>query len=253
MFKYSNLVTILDTNSPQHKSWLLDENNEYKLIDKKFSKYFSFKEVAISDIYDLHSLVEKYAYKKNSCFIRGKITEHAYYEQLKGYKIRRVINEKLENNILVKKTICDYPKKWLMLDIDNFPAPKGIDINLSTHRENAVEKFISTLHESFHNSSYVCQFSNGMLLGSKNIKAHLWFVLSESYDCKTLQPWFEKECRGVDKCVFRPAQLLYTSNPVFENSCDPLGNTRIYLKEKEKNTVELPKSSIIEEYLSLRD
>ena len=40
MYKYENLVTVLDANSPQHKSWFLNENNEYELIDKKFSKYF---------------------------------------------------------------------------------------------------------------------------------------------------------------------------------------------------------------------
>ena len=250
MYKYENLVTVLDANSPQHKSWFLNENNEYELIDKKFSKYFSFKEIAISDIYDLHSLVEKYSYERNSCFIRGKITQNAYYRQLSGYKIRRVINEKIENNVLVERTIKDYPKKWLMLDIDNFPTPKGIVLNINRHREEAVERFIGTLHESFHNASYVCQFSNGMFLNSEKIKAHIWFMLSESYSCRKLEPWFEKHCKGVDKCVFRPAQLLYTSNPIFENTSDPLANSRIYLKEKEKNEVFLPKKLIIKEYLN---
>ena len=227
----------------------MNENAEYTLLDKKFAKYYSFNEIAISDIYDLHSLVEKYSYKRNSTFIRGKLTEFAYKRKREGFRIRRVINEKIEDDVLVEKTIKDYPKNWLMLDIDNFPTPRGTILNVKQHRENAVEKFIDTLHESFRDVSYVCQFSNGMFLNSKKIKAHLWFMLSEDYKCDTLKPWFEKNCPGVDKCVFRPAQLLYTSNPVFENTIDPLKNNRIYLKEKKQNKVYLPKKGIIEEYL----
>ena len=251
MYKYSNLVTILNAKTPQHKSWRLNENSQYEILEKQFSKYYTFNEVAISDIYDLHSLVKKYSYKKNSCFIRGKITESAYNRKMQGFKIRRIVNEKVENNILLEATIKDYPKNWIMLDIDNFSKPKGSILNLKSHREEAVEKFISTLHESFHNSSYVCQFSNGMFLNSEKIKAHLWFMLSESYNCETLKPWFEKYCVGVDKCVFNPAQLLYTSNPVFENTRDPLHKNRVFIKEKNKSNVYLPKKEVIKEYLDL--
>ena len=251
MKNYSNLITILTSKMPQHKSWYLNENNEYELLDKNFSKYYSFKEVAINDIYDLYSLVKKNAYKRNNCFIRGNITEYAYNRKILGYKIRRLISDRKENNIIEYSTIKDGPKKWLMLDIDNFTKPKDLILNLNTHRELAVEAFIKTLHESFHNVSYICQFSNGMFLNSKKIKAHLWFMLSEGYDCKTLKPWFEKYCEGVDKCVFRPAQILYTSNPVFVNTNDPLGKHRIYLKEKDLLEVNLPKKSVIKEYLNL--
>ena len=251
MYKYSNLVTILNASVPQHKSWRLNENAEYEMLDKQFAKYYTFNEVAISDIYDLHDLVKKYSNKRNSCFVRGKITESAYERKIKGLKIRRTVHEKVENNVLLEATIKDYPKNWLMLDIDNFTKPTNSILNLKSHREEAVEKFVSTLHESFHNTSYICQFSNGMFLNSKKIKAHLWFMLSESYSCEVLKPWFEKYCEGVDKCIFRPAQLLYTSNPVFENAYDPLYNNRIYLKEKNKSNVCLPKKAIIKEYLNL--
>jgi len=136
-----------------------------------------------------------------------------------------------------------------MLDIDDFKKPLNCNLQIKSHRELAVEMFVKTLHESFHNSSYVCQFSNGMFFNSNKIKAHLWFMLSEAYDGETLKPWFEKHCEGVDKCIFRPAQILYTSNPVFVNSLDPLKNKRIYLKEKSNKCVVLPKKDIIREYL----
>jgi len=250
MKKNTNLVTVLTSSVSQNKSWFLNENSEYELLDKKFSKYYSFNEVAINDIYDLHELVRKYAYKRNASFIRGKINEHGYQKKVKGYKIRRLVNDKIEDDVLIESTIQDYPKNWLMLDIDNFPTPIGTKLNIKRHRENVVEQFISTLHESFHNSSYVCQFSNGMFLNSKKVKAHLWFMLSESYDCEVLKPWFEKYCEGVDKCVFRPAQILYTSNPTFVNSYDPLKKHRIYLKEKNEFSVTLPKKCVVKEYLN---
>ena len=248
--KYSNLVTVLTSKTGQHKSWRLDENNNYVLLEKSFSKYFSFNEIAISDIHDLHALLLKNQYKRNSCFIRGKITESAYKEQLDGYQIRRLINEKVEDNIVYEKTITDSPKNWIMLDIDNFPTPKNINLHLNTDREKAVECFVSSLHESFQGVSYICQFSNGMFLDSKKVKAHLWFMLSEGYSCKVLKPWFEKNCVGVDPCVFRPAQILYTSNPKFVNTRDPLKDDRIFLKEKTNNKVILPKKEIVIEYLN---
>jgi hypothetical protein len=219
------------------------------LLDKNFSKYYNFNEVAISDIYDLHSLVEKYAWKRNYCFVRGKVTESAYDLKTKGYKIRRLINEKVEEGITYKPTIIDYPKKWIMLDIDDYKTPSNCNLQIKSHRELAVESFIKTLHESFHDTSYICQFSNGMFFNSKKIKAHLWFMLSEAYDGNTLKPWFEKHCKGVDKCIFRPAQILYTANPYFVNSRDPLKGKRIYLKEKANKSVTLPKKQIFKEYL----
>ena len=82
--KNTNLVTILEGNVAQHKSWKLNEKSEYELLDKMFSKYYNFKEVAILDIYDLHALVEKYSWKKNACFARGKITEAAYDIKTRG-------------------------------------------------------------------------------------------------------------------------------------------------------------------------
>ena len=250
--KNNNLVTILESEVQQHKSWYLNENREYELLEKNFSKYFNFNEVAISDIYDLHSLLEKYAWKKNCCFVRGKITENAYDLRTKGYKIRRLINEKVEEGITYKPTIIDYPKKWIMLDIDDYKTPSNYNLQIKSHRELAVESFIKTLHETFHNTSYVCQFSNGMFFNSKKIKAHLWFMLNEAYDGQTLKPWFQKYCEGVDKCIFRPAQVLYTANPVFVNCNDPLKGKRIFLKEKASKSVVLPKKQIFKEYL-IRD
>ena len=249
MNKHSNLVTVLTSSLPQKKMWYRNKNSEYELLDKQFSKFYTFNEVAIADLYDLHELIKKYSYKGKSCFVRGKITEHGYNRKLSGYKIRRLVNEKVENNILEKPTIKDYPKNWLMLDIDNFPTPDNTNLSLKCHRENAVESFVQTLHESFHNASYICQFSNGMFLNSSKIKAHLWFMLDESYSGEVLKPWFEKYCEGVDKCVFRPAQILYTANPRFVNTGDPLGKGRIYIKEKISNKVLLPKKCIIKEYL----
>ena len=62
----------------------------FRTHDKKFAKYYNFNEVAISDIYDLHALVEKYSWKSRCCFARGKISEEAYDVKTRGYKIRRI-------------------------------------------------------------------------------------------------------------------------------------------------------------------
>ena len=128
--KNNNLITILESKIQQNKSWYLNENREYELLDKNYSKYYNFNEVAISDIYDLHSLVEKYSWKTNYCFVRGKITENAYDLKTKGYKIRRIIKEKVEEGITYKPTIIDYPKKWIMLDIDNYKTPSDCNLQI---------------------------------------------------------------------------------------------------------------------------
>jgi hypothetical protein len=252
MYKYSNLITILTSGVPQHKTWRFNESkNEFEIQEKQFAKFYEFQEVAIKDINSLYNLLKEYSHKTNSCFVRGKITDQAYNIQNRGYRIKRTtINEVDENKKTINPaTIQDYPKKWLMLDIDYFEIPKGINTFTNSGRQKAVECFINTLHESFHNTSYVCQFSNGMFANSKNLKAHLWFILSESYSGKILRPWFEKNCELVDKCVFRPAQLLYTANPTFIETFDPLKNQRVNFIEKNKKEVTLPKKQIIKEYL----
>jgi hypothetical protein len=253
MKNYSNIVTVLTSTQAQHKTWKLNENNEYEIIDKTFSKWYLFEEVAIKDIYDMHDLLIKKSFNKNSCLVRGNITEHAYEEKLKGYKITRTLREKVEGNKVIKPTIEDYPKKWIMLDIDNYLVPEGLNMGSKFQREKAVEMFIQTLHESFHNSSYVCQFSNGMTPSSKKLKSHIWFMLKESWDCETLKPWFTENYPQIDKCIFRPAQILYTANPSFVDCQDPLENQRIYLKEKASKEVLLPKKEITTSYIMYKE
>ena len=237
-YKYSNFVTILESNQNQHKTWFLNENNEYEYVEKTFAKYYDFKELAIKNIYEMHDLIKELSHKRNSCIIRGKMSDHAYNLKIKGYKVKRTINE--ENY-----TVKDYPKSWLMLDVDNFIVPKGCDLRSDKNRINVVESFISTLHESFHNSSYVCQFSNGMFLNGNKLKAHIFFMLDKPYLCETLKPWFVKNYTNVDKCIFGSSQIYYIANPKFLNSEDPLKNKRVIFIEKNNNKVNLPYKDII--------
>ena len=237
-YKYSNFVTILESNQNQHKTWFLNENNEYEYVEKTFAKYYNFKELAIKNIYEMHDLIKELSYKRNSCIIRGKMSDHAYNLKIKGYKVKRTINE--ENY-----TVKDYPKSWIMLDVDNFIVPEGCDLRSDKNRIKVVESFISTLHESFHDSSYVCQFSNGMFLNGNKLKAHIFFMLDKPYLCETLKPWFVKNYTNVDKCIFGSSQIYYIANPKFLNSEDPLRDKRIVFIEKNNNKVNLPHKDII--------
>ena len=89
MYKYDNLVSILETNNEQHKTWTVNENYDFVLQDKKFAKWYDFKEVAINNLNDLYALLEQYQYKKRCCFVRGKLNENAWEQRTKGYKIPR--------------------------------------------------------------------------------------------------------------------------------------------------------------------
>lgn len=239
-YKYSNFVTILESNQNQHKTWFLNENNEYEYVEKTFAKYYTFKEIAVKSIHEMYDLLNELAYKKNSCMIRGKMSDYAYNLKLRGYKVKR--NTKLNEE---KYSVEDYPKKWIMLDVDNYAVPKGLNLRSDKQRIKLVESFISTLHESFHNSSYVCQFSNGMFLNGDKLKAHIFFMLDKPYLCETLKPWFVENYTNVDKCIFNCSQIYYTANPHFKNSVDPLHEKRIVFVEKNNNSVNLPYNDII--------
>lgn len=228
MYKYDNLVTILETNNEQHKTWTLNENYEFILQEKRFSKWYDFKEVAVNDLYDLYALLESCQNNPHQSVVRGKINEKAWKHKLDGYKITRS-----------KDFIEDYPKRWIMFDIDNFLKPESVDITRSKGRKESIEIFLESLGSQFKETSYICQFSNGMFPTSEKIKAHLWFMLDKPAKCQELKEYFTKDKYNLDTCVFNAPQIYYTSKPKFTNCLDPLSESRLYLIEKKNNLLKL--------------
>ena len=221
MYKYDNLVSILETNNEQHKTWTVNENYDFILKDKTFAKWYDFKEIAINNLNDLYALLEQYQYKKRCCFVRGKLNENAWEQRTKGYKIPRK-----------KEYIEDYPKSWVMFDIDNFEKPQGIDLRYFSQRKKAVNMFLESINKQFASTSYICQFSNGMFPTSDKVKAHIWFMLDKPRTCQNLKEYFSAKDYNIDKCVFNPSQIYYTAAPSFIDCIDPLGDTRLFMEEK---------------------
>ena len=114
-------------------------------------------------------------------------------------------------------TFEDQPLHAIMLDVDGWTPPRGIDPVQDP--EVCIDRFINDkLPPAFQGVSYHWQLSAsaGTDKAQGKLKAHVWFWLATPYDSATLKAWAKAESLPIDSAVFHPVQLHFTANPILE-------------------------------------
>mgnify|MGYP003971099095 CR=1 FL=1 len=192
--------------------------NEYK---------YKYHTPDIHDIYTLSKLLSQLEDKSNFCLVRGSLTKYG----LRHSVIRRTLHKQSNG---AEPTFRAEAKKWICIDIDDFEFPQGLDPHNQEDRLQAIDQVIQealppelldvTYHYQFSNSFGVpskCKETGEDKTGYEYLKVHLWFYMSESRTDKELKHWF-KDYPYVDKALFNPVQIHYTSKPHFIGLNDPI-------------------------------
>ena len=133
--------------------------------------------------------------------------------------------------------LCDAPRDWLCLDIDDLAtaceSPRALRDAIATDSGSIVRDVVASLGPCFRGVGCVWQWSSSAALTSTEIKIHLWFRLSEPVETAVAREWVREHAPAADLALINPAQIHYTSGPVItsgsssERLPDPLGEARI--------------------------
>ena len=134
--------------------------------------------------------------------VRGAIVDPA-----RTSGVRRIVHPDHETGEL--PTLCEFPRRWLALDVDGLPIPAGIDARDLPACAAAAR---AALPPAFHAARAVvtASASHGIKPG---LRLRYWCWCDRAVSGPELRRWL----RGapVDKSVFLPAQPIYTAAPVF--------------------------------------
>jgi hypothetical protein len=112
------------------------------------------------------------------------------------------------------------PRAWVMIDLE--PATCAVD---PTDPVAAGRYLRRRLPPAFQNARCAVQLSSGAGI-KPGLRAHLWFLL----DRPLLRTELDRLLGGVDgldPSTFRPVQIHYTANPLFDGVDDPCDRGRL--------------------------
>ncbi len=195
-------------------------------------KYFHHHSEHVGSIHDLHRTLCTIASSPQLFVIRGKLNPDV--EVREGTLVRRAKNvDPSEGEEL--PWFIEAPRRWVMLDFDKLPNPKGLD-PLS---QEAMRYLRSLLPPEFHTVSFSYSLSSSAGLSqTENLSAHLWFFLDRAVGAGELKRWLAQA--PVDPALFNTVQPHFTAAPVFNGDLvDPVA-VRKGLVECEADSVVVP-------------
>ena len=147
------------------------------------------------------------------------------------------------------------PADLLVIDIDGLNLP----IKKVTNVKDISEKLIAQLPEYFQDVSYIAQASASLGLKQNKISLHLFFILKQSVNPKTLKEWLKMlnyetdilsdqlklSANGqslsytLDPSVADNSKLIYIAPPKFIDIQDPIQGDRFVLIKRGQSTLDL--------------
>ena len=147
------------------------------------------------------------------------------------------------------------PADLLVIDIDGLNLP----IKKVTNVKDISEKIIAQLPEYFQDVSYIAQASASLGLKQNKVSLHLFFILKQSVNPKTLKEWIKMlnyetdifsdqlslSANGqslsyiLDPSVADNSKLIYIAPPKFIDVKDPIEGDRFVLIKRGQSTLDL--------------
>lgn len=165
---------------------------------------FDMREREVGSIADLRGVLTDLAGRADRCLVRAAIADPS---RTRG--VRRLLHDDGETGD--RATLVDAPRRWVALDIDGMPLPKGCDTSDIFSCGIAA---IMSLPQEFRGAEFIAQAtaSHGIKPG---MHLRLWCWLSRPTSGAELAAW----CRGaphLDRAAFSAGQVIYVAIPIFE-------------------------------------
>ena len=217
-------LTVLTTRGPMlAKRWASDGS----IVSYDSALQFFPSERRVSCLDDLAAALIDLSRCPLSAVVRGKFVGDTVASQvmpsLVDHKVKEGWNGSVQPGGVFRRgeLFRDHPCHWVMLDVDGFTPQLD---PLSRPAAACSEFVLKCLPTAFHDVSFYWALSGsaGSPKHVGQLKAHLWFWLSEPWTCAQLRAWATRVA-DVDPSVFNVVQLHYTAAPVFARSVsDPV-------------------------------
>ena len=178
-------------------------------IDYDRTRTFDGWTIPVDSLDAIEDIVRRLIDKPRLCVVRGALARGD-----QASRIRRLAY--LDAKTGAEPTLQETPHKWLALDVEGVQQPTDIP----PHDLEACARFaMQRLPVAFRRASCIVQATAGH--GRKpDIRLRLWFWLSRHTTGAELKRWLTGS--PADPSVFRPAQVIYTAAPVFQDCDDHL-------------------------------
>jgi hypothetical protein len=193
---------------------------EYNKISYSAGARFHPTEHRVTDLAELAALLDQLRRDPRVFVVRGALTGAAA-EALAADPQHLIRRRKLlrEN---VTPTLAEVPRRWLMLDFDNWPLRPSDD--LAADPESAIEAMIAELlPEAFQDAECWWQLSSSAGFAPGFLKVHLFFWLAEPATNEHIKAVLRQHAPGVrDLSPFSAAQPHFVADPIVEGGPDPI-------------------------------
>jgi hypothetical protein len=173
------------------------------IADYDHSFLFDLVVHPVANLDQICRLLCKLLQRPDCAVVRGTVADPA-----RVTAVRRLVNR--DDKTGDEPTLREVPRQWLALDIEGVDRPAAIPAgDLVACAKVATQR----LPTSFHGAACMVQATAGHGI-KPGCRLRLWYWLTRPTTGTELTLWL----RGspADPAVFRPAQVIYTSAPVFE-------------------------------------
>jgi hypothetical protein len=228
----SDSVTILRSvdNPPRllAKTNMVSPDGAWQSRKTQHPYHFGYDTVPVSSIAELSSLLTTLAGDPYRCIIRGH--QGIHWDDAHPAVHRN------------KQTFDEVPRSWVLLDVEKYPVPDGLD--LFRDERDIAAHFVAQLPPEFHGVSHHVQLSGSAGKNPSEFRAHFWFWLARPMGKAELERCLGKNTAGnchnyIDPAVFRTVQVHITADPIFEGGEDPFAGRRSWFVEGQRNEVDL--------------
>jgi hypothetical protein len=162
---------------------------------------------------DLANLLDDLAGQTDACIIRGTLKrEHAG---------RRLVLRRYRDRQDVPAPFEPAARQWLMIEIDDLPAPAGVDPADPVLAGAAARM---ALPAPFWSARAAVQLSSSAGI-KPGIRLHLWFWLDRPVADAEAKRWLKDA--PVDLAIYQPVGIHYVASPVLAGVDDPCCDGRL--------------------------
>jgi len=219
------------------KRWRWDSTlGQWSKVSYQAGAMFAPCEHKVRNLAELVEVLDAVRHDPRAFVVRGALLAEAA-EALAadpGHMIRR--RKHTKNGVV--PTLEEVARRWIMVDIDNWPLPAWSD--LVDDPEAAIDTAIhELLPDAFHDATCWWQLSSSAGFAAGFLKVHLFFWLTEPATNLHLKAVLKEHAPGVDRAPFNAAQPHYIADPIIEGGHDPLPR-RTGWRQGLDDAVELP-------------
>jgi hypothetical protein len=192
---------------------------EWSKISYNAGARFRPEERVAGSLADLVSVLDDVRRDPRAFLVRGALAPWAQ-EQLANDADLLVKRQKLVKAGRGEPSLIEVPRRWIMVDIDDFPLLDNED--LLDDPEWPIDRAIrELLPPAFHEATCWWQLSSSAGF-APGLKAHIFFWLATPATNEHIRAVLEQHAPGVDRSPYNAAQPHYIADPTIEGRHDPL-------------------------------